>query len=132
MNPAQPVTRARMVCQNAPGQMSSVPGCEATESGASDGHTPSRCDPRSGAPRFDRVTADRPPHGELVHRGEPLRVSCFIGSLKPNGAERVLVRVADWLSAQGAAVEIVTVEPPGATDLVPSRSVRHRVVSSVH
>ena len=77
------------------------------------------------------MAADWPPGCELVHRGEPLRVTCFIGSLKPNGAERVLVRIADWLSAQGAAVEIVTVEPPGATDLVPSPSVRHRVVSPV-
>lgn len=59
---------------------------------------------------------------------EPLRVTCFIGSLKPNGAERVLVRVVDWLSAQGASVEIVTVEPPKPNDLSPSPAIPHHLV----
>ncbi|MEJ7783947.1 MAG: glycosyltransferase family 4 protein [Solirubrobacteraceae bacterium] len=68
---------------------------------------------------------------DLVVDGDtPLRVTCLIGSLKPNGAERVLVNVVDWLSAQGATVEIVTVEPPRSNDLAPSPAVRHHVVTA--
>lgn len=64
----------------------------------------------------------------ILERGRPLRVTCLIGSLKPNGAERELVAVADWLDAHGASVEIVTVEAPRGNDLVPSAGVRHRRV----
>lgn len=59
-----------------------------------------------------------------------LRVTCLIGSLRPGGAERVLVRVADWLAQQGSSVEVVTLAERREGDLDLGGGVCHRPLRS--